>query len=148
MHYNPPYSGYFKVEAYGDSHRYHKYTPAEATEILDSGLKTKPFFSPFTEDTLHDLNNGNAKASEPMVRYDLFASGLPAMSYAMAPNSLNGMAGNINMESKMTDPAQWPSENHSGASTGRWLHSDMREVALCFLYQMYEEMINLGNLKQ
>jgi hypothetical protein len=71
-----------------------------------------------------------------------------AMSYAMAPNALLGMAGNINMETLKTDPTQWPAENHkSNESQGKWLHSDMREVALCFLYKMYEEMINLGDLK-
>ena len=52
------------------------------------------------------------------------------------------------MQAMKTDPMQWPLENHKGESQNKWLHSDMREVALCFLYQMYEEMINLGNLKQ
>jgi len=150
FNFAPPSSGYLYEYFSPEGRKFHRmYLPNEAAaDISNTELITKPFFSPFSEASLHSAALGNAKASEPKVQYDLLASGLPAMSYAMAPNSLNGMAGNINMESKMTDPAQWPSENHSGASTGRWLHSDMREVALCFLYQMYEEMINLGNLKQ
>jgi hypothetical protein len=149
FNFAPPFSGYLYEYSSPEGRKFHRmYLPNEAAaDISNTELITKPFFSPFSEASLHSAALGNAKASEPKVQYDLLASGLPAISYAMAPNSLNGMAGNINMESKMTDPAQWPSENHSGASTGRWLHSDMREVALCFLYQMYEEMINLGNLK-
>jgi hypothetical protein len=124
------------------------YLPNEAAaDISNTELITKPFFKPFMETALFDANTGSTKAAESKVQYDLLASGLPAMSCAMASNSLNGMAGNIDMQAMKTDPTQWPLENHKGESKNKWLHSDMREVALCFLYRMYEEMINLGDLK-
>jgi hypothetical protein len=66
----------------------------------------------------------------------------------MAVNPMPEMAENINMETLMTDASQWPAENHAGLSAGHWLHSDVREVALCHLYKMYEKMITLGNLDQ
>ena len=121
---------------------------ATQTFISNDSLIERPFFSPFNESNLHNVYYGNAKAAETKVQYDLLASGLPALSYAMAVNPMPEMAENINMETLMTDSSQWPTENHSGLSAGRWLHSDMREVALCHLYKMYEKMITLGNLDQ
>lgn len=121
---------------------------ATQTFISNDSLIELPFFSPFNESNLHNVYYGNAKAAETKVQYDLLASGLPALSYAMAVNPMPEMAENINMETLMTDASQWPTENHSGLSAGRWLHSDMREVALCHLYKMYEKMITLGNLDQ
>jgi hypothetical protein len=101
------------------------------------------------ETELHDLDAGHAKTSELKVQYDLLASAIPAMSYSMAVNPMPGMADNIDMQSLKTDASKWPSEKHeSNESSGRWLHSDVREVAFCYLYKMYEKMINLGNLNQ
>ena len=118
------------------------------TFISNESLIERPFFSPFNEWALHNIHYGSAKAAESKVQYDLLASGLPALSYAMAVNPMPEMAENINMETLMTDASQWPAENHAGLSAGHWLHSDVREVALCHLYKMYEKMITLGNLDQ
>jgi hypothetical protein len=119
------------------------------TFISNESLIERPFFSPFNEWALHNIHYGSAKAAESKVQYDLLASGLPVLSYAMAVNSLDEMADNIDMQSLKTDASKWPSEKHeSNESSGRWLHSDVREVAFCYLYKMYEKMINLGNLNQ
>jgi hypothetical protein len=118
------------------------------TFISNESLIERPFFSPFNESALHNIYYGSAKAAETKVQYDLLASGLPAMSYAVAANPMNGMAENIDMETLKTDSTEWPKQNHeTQLSAGKWLHSDMREVAFCYLYRMYEKMINLGNLK-
>jgi hypothetical protein len=149
FNFAPPFSGYLYEYSSPEGRKFHRmYLPNEAAaDISKTELITKPFFKPFMETALFDANTGSTKAAESKVQYDLLASGLPAMSYAMASNSLNGMAGNIDMQAMKTDPTQWPLENHKGESKNKWLHSDMREVALCFLYRMYEEMINLGDLK-
>lgn len=46
----------------------------------------------------------------------------------------------------MTDFNQWPTEGHSGLSSGDWLHSDFYGVALSHVYKMYEKMIKIGGL--
>jgi hypothetical protein len=52
------------------------------------------------------------------------------------------------MEDKGRTANLWPSEGHTAnASAGRWLHSDLRNVALPFVYKLYDEMIALGSLR-
>lgn len=119
--------------------------------ITNEQLKTRPFFDEFKE---HDLINADpaiasAKASETKVQYDLLARGLPALSYAAAANPLPTLSDdrNFNMETKGRTTGQWPTEGHSDGNAGKWLHSDFKNVALPYVYQMYETMIAKGSLK-
>lgn len=54
---------------------------------------------------------------------------------------------NFNMETKGRTTGQWPAEGHSGSNAGKWLHSDFKNAALPYVYQMYEAMIAKGSLK-
>jgi hypothetical protein len=51
------------------------------------------------------------------------------------------------MESEGRTQNQWPSEGHTGDNIGDWLHSDFKNAALPYVYQMYEAMIAKGSLK-
>jgi len=89
------------------------------------------------------------KAGEAKVQYDLLARGLPALSYAAAANRVPvlGDARNFDMEDKGRIPGLWPQEGHAGTRAGRWIHSDCKDVALPYVYKMYEAMIEKGSLK-
>ena len=79
------------------------------------------------------------------------------MSFAAATHSLKNAAGNYDMERLMrTDIAQWPSEERGkneliddkNIKFGKWLHSDMRDVAFLHVYKLYQQFINIGNLNE
>ena len=58
---------------------------------------------------------------------------------------------NFDMEAKGRtgrNEGQWPVEGHNGEASGDWLHSDFRNVALPYVHQIYQEMINQGNLNE
>lgn len=118
------------------------------------GLKTTPLFERFLEDDLMnaDPTIASVKAGEVKVQYDLLARALPALSYAAAVNPIIAVRTRspnriFDMETNGRTQGQWPAENHPGISSGRWLHSDFKNVALPYVHQMYDEMISKGSLK-
>ena len=47
-----------------------------------------------------------------------------------------------------TDPRQWPTEGHGATRlTGRWLHSDYKNVALPFVAPLFTHMIKTAALR-
>jgi hypothetical protein len=124
----------------------HRLEPGQTTSITNEQLKTKPFFSRFLEPALMsvDASTASAKAGEAKVRYDLLARGIPAMSNAVAANSMNSM-----------EPRNYPMHTDGKAASNgafptpenKWRHSDFKDVGLPYVYPMYEEMISRGSLK-
>jgi hypothetical protein len=57
---------------------------------------------------------------------------------------------NFDMQETMrTNANLWPQENRMKAiNFGKWLHSDMRDVALLHVHKLYQQFINTGNLNQ
>jgi chitodextrinase len=116
-------------------------------------LAHEPYFGYFLEHALFgsDPVQASVFAAQKMVQYDLLARGIPALSFAVAANQLTPLAAplrNFDMEDKGRTANLWPSEGHTAnASAGRWLHSDLRNVALPFVYKLYDEMIALGSLR-
>jgi hypothetical protein len=85
------------------------------------------------------------------VQYDVLARGIPALSFATAMHPVVplGTDRNFNMEAQGRTQNQWPTEGHTSDSrdAGRWLHSDFKNVALPYVFKMYQEMVNRGSLK-
>jgi len=85
-------------------------------------------------------------------QWDLLASAIPAMSFAAAANSMSSLINldtnedkNFNMESLRGDIPAWPtirSEDPKWAT--RWRHSDIRNVALPYVYHTFEKMLTIG----
>jgi len=114
-----------------------------------------PRFRYFLESDLHgtDLMNASSTAGGLNVKYDLLARGLPALSYAAAVDFLAtpplGQIDNIDMQAQGRLSGQWPTEGHtSDEDQNSWLHSDFRNVALQYVYPMYQIMINKGPLNE
>ncbi|MDD2762465.1 MAG: hypothetical protein PHE83_00670 [Opitutaceae bacterium] len=113
-------------------------------------LTHEPYFGYFLEEDLFSANPAAAstKAEQKFVQYDLLARGIPALSYATASNPfLRQGIRNFDMESDGREANTWPTEGHSGASDGQWLHSDFKDVALTYVNKMYCEMIINGSLQ-
>ena len=120
-----------------------------SSSITDSQLRLRPFFHDFLE---HELMSNNAsvasaKAAEPKVQYDLLARGIPALSHAAGANVIKVFGGaNFNMELLGRAPEVWPVDGHAGLRSGRWIHSDFKNVALPYVAKAYQAMIDRGNL--
>lgn len=137
-------------EGYGDRTR--RRTPSEAAWITDAELKSKPFHRPFLFSELYDPDRGSGAAGLTDNRYRLLGTGIPATSYAVAANRLDklGNVANFNMPSELMSSggsASWP-QHEDALVPNEWRHSDFKDVAIQFLYPMYEKMIELGNLDQ
>jgi len=128
-----------------------KYTPSQARTISNSRLIAKPFFNYFSErETLSSQKNvGALKASEPKVIYDLLARGIPAMTYATGVMSLNDQIKyNYDLELLGRSTTHWPTAGHEKPSQKqRWLHSDIKNVALPIIYPTFQIMVSQGLLK-
>jgi hypothetical protein len=128
-----------------------KYTPSQARTISNSRLIAKPFFDYFSEREIMSTqkNTGSLKASEPKVIYDLLARGIPAMTYATGVMSLNDQVKfNYDLELLGRSTTQWPTAGHEKPSQKqRWLHSDIKNVALPIIYPTFQMMVSQGLLK-
>lgn len=117
----------------------------------------EPYFGYFLERDLFDADaaKASAKAANPIVKYDLLARALPAMSFAAAAHPISsgdtpdaGPVLNFDLEAQGRSQGVWPTEGHRESSdVGRWLHSDFKNVALPFVHPMYKELINQASLK-
>ncbi|MEM9298196.1 MAG: hypothetical protein AAGA64_07375 [Bacteroidota bacterium] len=101
-------------------------------------------------------------AGTQRVREELLSSAIPTRSYAAAANEINSLNPpnqknrNFNMQ-KTNDQdglmTGWPEDARvedakSGFTNGRWRHSDFKDIALPYVYKMYDKMIEEGNLKK
>ncbi len=120
----------------------------DAADYTDEFLRENPVFREFLVHGLADPQHGPAYATNPLVKYRVLSGGIPALSYAVAANPLSNAQGNFDMQIQFKTDQQWPSEEHSGDATGDWLHGDFRNVALSYVYGMYEKMIELGGLDE
>ncbi|MCF7761334.1 MAG: alpha/beta hydrolase [Cephaloticoccus sp.] len=127
--------------------------PAPIDDTVKEELVVSPTFERFRENDLMDPDPviASLKAAEPKVQYDLLARALPALSYAAAANRITALdefepQRNFNMEQLGRTENQWPIDGHEkdNEAVGRWLHSDLKNVALPYVYQLFEAMIAKG----
>ena len=90
----------------------------------------------------------------PKMRYDLLARGLPALSPAAGSTPFPALGGgssvmNYDLENQgRPEGGNWPAEGHRSPLTrDRWLHSDFKNVALPYVYPLFQTMINRGSLR-
>lgn len=130
-------------------------SPEEASLLTDDQLKEEPFHLKLLYPDLYDPDNGSAAAGPTIKRYELLATGIPAMSFAVAVNPLPkleivnpGETRNFNMPAAMKNEyAVWPTHSFQ-KNPEDWLHGDFKDVSFQYLYPMYQKMIDLGNLDE
>jgi hypothetical protein len=104
------------------------------------------------------IEDAIAKANEKDVQWRLLAHGIPAQSYAAAANAVPKLnefgERNINMHSLREFPngkdalPLWPQERIvEGPFDYDWLHSDFRNVAMPYVYKMYDVMLDKSKLR-
>ena len=91
-----------------------------------------------------------ADASAILAQRDhLLAQAIPALSQATGKSKVNGVKGDSDLQDFVTEfEGKWPREERSvAAPLGRWLHSDIKDVAYPFTKGLFLELIEMGNLK-
>ncbi|HWD91716.1 MAG TPA: LamG domain-containing protein [Verrucomicrobiae bacterium] len=133
-------------------------TPAQAALLPDSQLRTNAFFdfgsSSFTGDLALQGNLGNLYAYT--YRNRILSDAIPAVSWAIGSHPVTALdlpnePHNFDMQTSYEN--QWPEGRgvpHYPTSTtaaGEWHHSDYREIAFTFTYQLYNKLVETGDLK-
>jgi hypothetical protein len=125
------------------------------TDISNENLRAKPFYGLFKYAGLYDNVTGDAVAAMPAVRYNLLATAIPASSYAVAPNAVDKLRTqfvtnrNYNMQNELKGKDQYGAVfwlENDPTYVEDWIHSDFRDVAITYVWPMYEKMIELGKL--
>ncbi len=88
--------------------------------------------------------SGSTVAANPDVRNRFLAEALPAKTFAAGANRLKtlGAASNYNMDDHK--PSGWPEQRDEDT---RWHHSDWRDVAYFYTYEVVDFMVNNASLR-
>ena len=82
----------------------------------------------------------------PALRKELLAKGIPALSGATGTMSVMGAIANADMNS-VARPNGWPRLPTEAPYGQRWKHSDLKDVAFFFNYNVFNDFIAKGGLE-
>jgi hypothetical protein len=119
--------------------------PAQASQLPDAQLRTSAFFNTSFDTPLFGVS-GSAYAQTNRNR--ILADAIPALTLPVGANEVPRLSPqgqpsrNLNMHEDFKNG--WPLERDEPFD---WLHSDFRDVAYTFVYKVFDEFVNRGNLK-
>ena len=115
------------------------YTLGEANSLSNSVLRTAPVFK-HDPSYLFQTNMTNAKVTEVLAR------GVPALSYPAGTAEIEPESNpnfSFDIESFNRDNG-WPNRNTYNT---RWLHSDIKNVAYVYNFEIFNRIVNAGELE-
>ena len=118
-----------------------KYNASAANGLTEAQLRADPVFNPSPTSMMNSVI--------PRLVIDAnLAQGIPALMPAAGAGELtsleDGLQFDVNLESGVLKPDGWP--DHPDYS-GRWCHSDMKDVAYFYNFKFYDKAVEKGNLK-
>jgi len=124
-------------------------SPANAGLLSTSQLQTNPFveFRGFHDPTLDaPLLGTSASAYAQTNRDRILSDAIPARTLPVGANFVTrlGVDRNFNMPDEFKN--RWPLSRTTEEEL-KWHHSDVREVAYTYIYKLFDEIVNDGNLK-
>jgi hypothetical protein len=134
---------------------YFHMAPTPASQLTTNQVKASPFFDlasypyslgTFTADLALTNSGGSVYATNNRNR--ILADAIPAMTLPIGANdvpALDDEDRNFNMQQLYENG--WPADRMSTSETNNWHHSDFRQVAYTFTYQLYTNFVYFGNLK-
>ncbi len=122
------------------------YTPEQAAGLTSAQIRSVPVFNPYPASLT------NTTSMSLLVRAAHLTQGIPALSpptggMDLSLKMFNDTNFNLNLNSEtggILKPHGWPTRS---TYPGRWLHSDMKDVAFYYTYKFYEKVVEKGNLK-
>lgn len=146
----------FEGDAYGEivtyqapngttQQKFVRWTPSQMKAVPDSALRYTPFFSAFDDPEIVTDGGSQFLAANTNAFHRILADGIPAESFATGANVIEGdsFLRNVKMGSEGT---WWPEEREVDETVGpRWLHSDLKNVALPYANSTFREIIDWIN---
>lgn len=122
-----------------------------ANQLPTELLKKTPFFQKGDKDGPLFTDNPGDHVKQNLKR--LLGEALPARTMAAGKNEILTYKNNIDMQSQMKTIkgplnnriTYWPAEREDDVS---WKHNDMRDMAYLYVYNLFEEMVRRGKLKE
>lgn len=113
--------------------------------VADGSITNRPIF-----DVSGAMEMMNPNATEDDVFLAL-AKHVPALSSPVGGNEVrvDGIQENIDMNDSSLDGVPRPNywgRNHQVFGSA-WLHSDMKDMAYFYIYKLYEQLMQKGNLR-
>ena len=126
------------------------FTPAQASSIPDSQLRTNAFFDVTSSsfgsgDSALFGTNGISYAQANRNR--ILSDAIPAMTLPVGANPVPRLQ-SIGRNFNENDPQfrnGWPLSRI--ADNANWHHSDFREVGYTFTHRLFDDFVNFGNLQ-
>jgi hypothetical protein len=118
----------------------------EAQVLFDApeGLIQAPFFDPFINTELHELNRNNVAAATSYPHN--LAAEMPALSLAAGGTRSTAFPSNnvIDMNNEMADG--WPA-GRGGETEREWFHSDFKDISYRYTYKLFDHIVLEGVLR-
>jgi hypothetical protein len=120
--------------------------------ITNSVLQTNAFFDMSVDTALFTASSSGSGYAQTN-RNSILATAIPALTLPIGANPVTDpgiVTQNTDMQALENGwplgrgPAVYPAGTRAA---GEWHHSDLREVAYTFTYQLFNQMVNTGNLK-
>jgi pimeloyl-ACP methyl ester carboxylesterase len=132
---------------------YSSLTVSQANALSGSELQTNAFFdfsahSGFTADLALEGSGGSAYAAANRNR--ILSDAIPAVTLPVGANPVpHNVAANFDMQALYENgwPSGRPLRQVGQPAAGEWHHSDIQVVAYLYTYQLFNQLVTLGNLK-
>jgi hypothetical protein len=122
---------------------------SEANYLDENILKAKPFFRKGSDSDLYEPGNiGSTYAANNMNR--LLADAMPALTLPAGANHVEIFTNN-NLNFDMQDKSFKKKNQDWPANRGldiKWRHSDIREIAYPYIFNLFDKFITQGGLNQ
>ena len=117
-----------------------EYTMAQANAASEAQLRTNAVF-------WHEPATMFSSNITAQVQNDIIAQGVPALSYAAGVNSVSlpGLNKNYDADSQDHKPNGWG--RSGGDYDTRWLHSDLKNMAYLYTYDLFNQIVSRGGLQ-
>jgi len=130
---------------------------SQASLIPNSQLQTNAFFDMSVDTTMFTASSSGSIYAQTN-RNRILSDAIPALSLPVGANPVPAFSPpkspvqrNFDMQSSYENgwplgrgPASWPIGT---TAPGEWHHSDFHQVAYTFTYQLFNQMVTVGNLK-
>lgn len=127
--------------------KYDSFDSATAFAIADQDLQERPFFNPFLRDNLFSTEGTEGSDEAALFKGHTLAFGIPALSHAAGVEKLGIGAIAPERTFDMNEDSfkkEWPAERRGEKN---WLHSDAKNIAYRYVYNLYDIWVQKGGLK-
>ncbi|HBA84461.1 MAG TPA: hypothetical protein DCZ95_10240, partial [Verrucomicrobia bacterium] len=115
-----------------------EYTMEQANAAIPAQLRTNAVF-------LHEPTTMFSSNITAQVANDIIAQGVPALSYAAGIDAIAPLGLDRNYNANDHKPNGW---GRSGGDYGaRWLHSDLKNMAYFYTYDLFNQLVSQGGLQ-